>query len=131
MVLDDSLFNELFVKAGQSDRLRANLDCRTTEKDNSQRMLNALQPGTKVPIHRHPKSSEIVICLVGSFDEVLFDDKGKEIARTHICPREGKYGYSVPLNVWHTVEVFEPTLIFEAKDYGYGLDGSENFIESK
>ena len=93
--------------------------------DASQRMLNALLPGTKVDIHRHPMSSESVICLCGRLDEVLYGDNGNEIGRIHISPADGLYGCQIPAGAWHTVEVFEPSVIFEAKDGRYGEDGSE------
>lgn len=125
-------FNKIFLeilleKASESSRLRANYDLRTSSEDNSQRMLNALLPGTQVPIHRHPMSTENVICLCGRLDEVLYDDNGNEIARFHLCPTEGYYGCQVPKGVWHTVEVLEQCVIYEAKDGKYGEDGSEPF----
>lgn len=117
----------LFEKASESPRLRANYDLRTSPEDNSQRMLNALLPGTQVPIHHHPMSTENVICLCGRLDDVLYDDNGNEIARFHLCPAEGYYGCQIPKGVWHTVEVLEPSVIYEAKDGKYGEDGSETF----
>ena len=68
----------LFKEAAASTRLRTNVDLRNSEHDGSQRMLNVLLPGTKVDIHRHPMSSESVMCLFGRIDEVLYDDNGRE-----------------------------------------------------
>lgn len=127
MEINNEFLNSLFEKAYESLRLRQNYDLRTSLEDSSQRMLNALLPGTQVPIHRHPVSSESVICLCGRLDEVLFDDAGNEIARYHLCPAGGNYGCQVPEGVWHTVEVLEPSIIYEAKDCKYGEDGSESF----
>ena len=103
-------------------------------------MLNALLPGTEVVIHRHPNSSESVVCLCGRMDVVVYDevvtyvqdgeDKKRKISyneteRISLAPVEGKFGCSIPKGAWHTVEVFEPSVIFEAKDRAYGEDGSE------
>lgn len=99
MEFNKIFLESLFQKASESPRLRANYDLRTSPEDNSQRMLNALLPGTQVPIHRHPMSTENVICLYGRLDEVFFDDNGNEIARYHLCPAEGYYGCQVPKGV--------------------------------
>ena len=72
-VLDKALLDSLFKQAADSPRLRQNHDMRTSPNDSSQRMLNALLPGTQVPIHRHPNSSENVICLIGCIDEVIYE----------------------------------------------------------
>ena len=90
-------------------------------------MLNALLPGTVVPIHRHPQSTENVFLLCGNIVEVIYDENGKEIERIHLDPTVGNYGCVVPQGAWHTVEVLEPSVIYEAKDGKYGEDGSETF----
>ena len=90
-------------------------------------MLNALLPGTVVPIHRHPQSTENVFLLCGKIVEVICDENGNEIERIHLDPMVGNYGCVVPQGVWHTVEVLEPSVIYESKDGKYGEDGSETF----
>lgn len=125
--IDKTLLDDLFAKAKASDRLRVNFDLRTSASDNSQRMLNALLPGTEVPVHRHPISTETVMLLCGKIVEVLFDSEGNETERIHLDPSVGSFGCVVPAGVWHTVEVIEPSVILEAKDGAYGKDGSENF----
>ena len=125
--IDKKLISELFDKAVVSDRKRMNYDLRTSADDNSQRMLNALLPGTEVPIHRHPNSNENVILLCGKLVEVLYDSEGNEIERYHLNPSTGNFGCVVPAGAWHTVEVLEPSVIYEAKDGKYGEDGSESF----
>lgn len=129
--IDKKLLDDLFAKAKESDRLRMNYDLRTSASDNSQRMLNALLPGTEVPIHRHPNSNENVILLCGKLVEVLYDDNGNETARYHLDPSVGNFGCVVPAGAWHTVEVLEPSIIYEAKDGKYGEDGSETLEEYK
>lgn len=138
-MINDALLAQLHDKAKGSERLRQNFDLRTTPEDGSQRMLNVLEVGTQVPIHRHIKSAETIICLEGCFDEVFFEelsnmdaggsvhndemalDKScfKEIARFRVCPREGTYGIQIPKMAWHTLEVYEPSAIFESKDGAY------------
>lgn len=125
MEIDKELLEKLFDQARHNPRLRQNFDLRTSADDNSQRMLNALLPGTDVPIHRHPQSTETVVVLRGRLVEVIYDDGGREVERISLDPQAGKYGCVVPKGAWHTVDVLEPSIIFEAKDGGYGVDGSE------
>lgn len=126
-MIDQNLLQKLFEQAKASDRRRQNYDLRTNAQDGSQRMLNALLPGTEVPVHRHPNSNENVILLVGRLDEVLFDENGNETERIHLDPSIGNYGCVVPANVWHTIEVIEQSVIYEAKDGKFGEDGSESW----
>ena len=138
-LINDELLAALHSQAQDSERLRQNFDLRTTPEDGSQRMLNCLEVGTKVPIHRHLKSSETVICLKGCLDWVFYEelpnmDAGgpvhdgetaadesnfRETARFRVCPREGQYGIQVPLGAWHSVVVHEASTILEAKDGKY------------
>ena len=135
MTINQELLKKMFEEAEVNPRLRTNLDLRTSAEDGSQRMLNALMPGTVVPIHRHPMSNENVILLKGRLDEILYEEvtqaDGKvtlrETERIHLCPAEGNYGCQVPKGVWHTVEVLEPSVIYEGKDGKYGEDGSEMY----
>ena len=127
--INKSLLNDLFAKAKDSARMRMNYDLRTSASDNFQRMLNALLPGTTVPIHRHPLSNENVILLCGKLVEVIYDAEGNETERIHLDPSAGNFGCVVPAGSWHTVEVLEPSVIFEAKDGAYGKDGSESLAD--
>ena len=135
---------QLFQQAEGNERLRQNFDLRTSSADTSQRMLNALLPETVVPIHRHEDTTETVVCLCGKMDEVIYEEvvtygegapdampmgmdaqdvtrkvEYREVQRIRLCPAEGKYGCQVPKGAWHTVEVIEPSVIFEAKDGAY------------
>ena len=125
MEINKDFLGKLFEQAVVNPRLRQNFDLRTSTNDNSQRMLNALLPGTDVPIHRHPQSTETVVVLCGKLVEVIYDDGGCEVERISLDPLAGKFGCVVSKGAWHTVEVLEPSVIFEAKDGGYGVDGSE------
>ena len=127
MELNKDFLDKLFEQAKGNPRLRQNLDLRTSANDNSQRMLNALLPGTVVPIHRHPQSTENVFLLCGKLVEVIYDERGDEKERILLDPAVGNYGCVVPQGAWHTVEVLEPSVIYEAKDGKYGEDGSETF----
>lgn len=139
-LIDVSLIKELQKQAQISERRRQSFDLRTTTDDNSQRLLNVLEPGTHVAIHRHLRTAETGLCLEGCLDWVFYEempnmDAGgpihdgeraldetcfKEIGRIRACPRERKYGVQIPPRTWHTVEVHEPSTIFEAKDGKYG-----------
>ena len=125
--INRKLISELFDKALLNPRLRQNYDLRNSD-DNGQRMLNALMPGTDVPIHRHTQSNETVILLCGKIIEILYDDAGNETERLHLDPSLGNFGCVVPPGVWHSVDVLEPSVIFEAKDGKYGEDGSETWV---
>ena len=127
--INHSLLDTLYEQALQSERLRMNRDLRTSSADTSQRMLNALQPGTKVPIHRHRETAESIICLQGCMDVVVYDDHALETHRTRLCPAEGKYGVQLPLGAWHTVEVYELSTIFEAKDGAFKPISPEDIME--
>lgn len=127
MEINKVLLDNLFEQAKENPRLRQNLDLRTSSADTSQRMLNALLPGTVVPIHRHPMSTENVLLLCGKLVEVLYDADGNETERIFLDSSVGCYGCVVPQGVWHSVEVLEPSVIYEAKDGKYGEDGSETF----
>ena len=120
-LISEDLLSALHDEARGSERLRQNYDMRTSEEDTSQRMLNVLEPGTKVAIHRHVKTSETVVCLEGCLDEVFYEElptvdcggpvhDGEraldetafvEVARFRLCPREGKYGIQIP---WFKVQ---------------------------
>lgn len=130
MKIDKEFIDSLLGQAEESPRRRMNFDMRTSPEDTSQRMLNALLPGTAVPIHRHHSSTETVILLRGSLDEIFYDVNANETGRVHLDPETGKYGCQVPAGVWHTVEVHAPSVIFEAKDGAYSNDGSETLTES-
>ena len=119
MVIDNEKLDELEKQAAESPRLRAALDLRTSSNDTSQRMLNALLPGTVVPIHRHPTTEETVLIVRGSVVEVFYDDEGNETVRYKLCAKDGVYGLQIPVGQWHTVIVTEPCVIEEVKDGKY------------
>lgn len=119
MEINNELLDELLVKAETNERRRVNLDLRNGDGDTSQRMLNALQPGTHVSIHRHTSTIETVILLKGHVTELFYDEKGVECGRYDLNPANGVYGVQVPAGMWHTVVVHEPSVIIEMKDGAY------------
>ena len=138
MEINKEWLENLLAEAKENPRLRQNFDLRTSFADTSQRMLNALQPQTEVPIHRHEKTSETVICLVGKLEEIVYEEVNeyvheatsccddvirqksfKEVSRQTLSPAEGKFGIQIPAGAWHTINVIEPSVIFEAKDGAY------------
>ena len=147
--IDKQLIRDLYDKAVVNPRLRQNMDLRNSPDDGGQRLLYALMPGTVVPIHRHPMSNESVICLTGKLVEIIYEEvdiakdfpmgmdaqdvpsgkRFKESARYMLDPSVGNFGCVVPAGAWHTVEVLEPSVIFEAKDGKYGEDGSETLAD--
>lgn len=120
MLLDKEVLDQLSKSASESPRLRASFDLRNTEKDNSQRMLNALQPGTILPIHRHPYTAETLIMVRGSVCQKFFNEKG-EVTDTFVLKAGGECSaLQIPARQFHSLECLEPdTVIFEAKDGPY------------
>lgn len=129
MYIDESLLDNLLEAARQNPRKRMNLDLRNSSEDGSQRMLNALEPDTVLPIHRHRSSSETVVLLRGRMDEIFYDDEKREIARFRLNPQEGRYGLNIPAGQWHGIEVLEPTVIIEMKDGRYAPLSPEDVLK--
>lgn len=125
MIFNKDFICQLLDSANSSERLRQNYDLRNSTADTSQRMMNALQPGTQVPIHRHTDTAETVICISGRLEEIFYESTNidntefKEISRFMLCPSEGIYGIQIPAGTWHSINVIKPSVIFEAKDGVY------------
>ena len=117
MVITTDILDTLSTEAKACERRRMNLDLRTSAADQSQRMLNALEPGTQVPIHRHPKTSETVVLLRGSIKEVFYDEQGNVTESVTLKAGAEPCAMNIPKGVWHNLECLEPgTILFEAKD---------------
>lgn len=118
MIIDQQILDSLTAQAKASPRLRMNLDLRNSPEDQSQRMLNAIEPGTVMPIHRHKKSSETVLCLRGHFEEYFYDEQGN--LTDTIDMRPGGLMLNIPIGQWHSLKSLESgTVIFECKDGKY------------
>ena len=105
MNLDKQLFNEIAKKAAESPRLRMNYDLRNDGNEQSQRMLNVLLPGTFVPIHRHPATSETVVCLEGTCIERYYDNEGNETKKFVLSAGSDLIGLQIPAGQFHSLEV--------------------------
>ena len=120
MIIDKKLLDDLSAKAKANPRLRQSYDLRTTPDDNSQRMLNALEPGTIMPIHRHRNTSETMVMVRGKLIERFYDENGN-ITDEFVMEPCGQYAMAqIEAGQWHSLEVLEEgTVIFEAKDGAY------------
>ena len=120
MIFDSLLLDSLTVQARSNPRLRQHFDLRNSPSDGSQRMLNALEPGTVLPIHRHRKSSETVVILRGSATQYFYDDAGNVTEEITIAAGGCCVGMSVEAGRWHRMVSLESgTVILECKDGPY------------
>lgn len=131
MKITQALLDKLTEQAKESPRLRMNLDLRNSADDKSQRMLNAIEPGSPLPIHRHRKTSETVVCLRGRLVEEFYDDLERICTeRIELSPGGPIVALNIPAGQWHTVQALESgTLIMEVKDGPYEPTGPEDIME--
>jgi cupin fold WbuC family metalloprotein len=129
MIITQRILDELSAKAKSSERLRANLDLRNSAEDNSQRMLNALEPGTVMPIHRHKNTSETCVCIRGHFEEYFYDSEWRLTDTIDMVP--GGVVLNIEKGQWHSLKSLESgTVLLEAKDGAYRpLEGDEIYQE--
>ena len=129
MLISQSLLSTLSAQAKSSPRLRQNFDLRNSENDNSQRMLNALEPGTVMPIHRHRKTSETVVVVRGSIIERFYDEDGNVTEEVLMVPGGENPVVQVEKGRWHSLECLEVgTVLFEAKDGAWEPLGEEDIM---
>ena len=120
MKIGSALLDSLTAQAKSSPRLRQAYDLRTTPEDNSQRILNAMEPGTILPIHRHRGSTETVVVLRGKIKQNFYDENGQLTESFEVSARSEIVGFSVELARWHNTECLESgTVILECKDGRY------------
>lgn len=163
MKLDKTLLDNLLEQAAASPRLRMNYDLRTSAtsaagsgtgsgqalpEDNSQRMLNALLPGTVLPIHRHTKTTEVLVLLRGKMEEIFYeegfesvwdgDSHCMDLCRRRVLRESSRVlleaggpvpGLSIPVGQWHGINVLEPTVILECKDGKYEPLSDEDILK--
>ena len=109
--------DSLTEQAKASPRLRMNYDLRNSAEDQSQRMLNAIEPGSPLPIHRHRKTSETVVCLRGHLREIFYDDNGKVTETIELAPVSDCVALNIPAGQWHTLRSLQSgSVILEVKD---------------
>lgn len=128
--ISQAVLDNLTEQAKSSPRLRMNLDLRNSSKDQSQRMLNAIEPGSPLPIHRHRKTSETVVCLRGRLVEEFYDELERIcIERIELSPNGPVVALNIPAGQWHTVQALESgTVIMEVKDGPYEPTGPEDIL---
>ena len=130
MIIDQRILDDLTERAKNSPHLRMNLDLRNGPGDGSQRMLNAIEPGSEVPIHRHRKSSETVVCLRGRLVEEFYDELEMRCTDAiELSPGGPVVALNIPLGQWHTARALESgTVIMEVKDGVYEPTGPEDIL---
>ena len=129
MIIDDKLLDGLQQQAKACERKRVHFDLRNNAGENSQRMLNVMEPGTVVPIHRHVDTIETVVILRGKMDEIYYDAVGKETQRIHLDASKGCYGLQIPMGQYHSVEALTPCTIIEIKAGKYDPEKTEDFFK--
>lgn len=130
MVIDNALLDELSAQAKANLRLRQSMDLRNSSEDLSQRMLNALEPGTVMPIHRHRASSETVVLLRGKIQWVFYDDNGTETERVTLDANGEPRMLNVERDRWHSLVCLEEnSVLFESKDGAYQPLGEDEVME--
>ena len=130
MKIDSELLYNLSAQAKASPRLRQAYDLRTTPEDNSQRMLNAMEPGTILPIHRHRGTTETVVVLRGKIRQNFYDESGHLVESFIVAPCSDVMGFSVEVGRWHNTECLTSgTVILECKDGRNEPLGKEDILE--
>lgn len=131
MKITQAILDGLTEQAKASPRLRMNLDLRNSPEDGSQRMLNAIEPGSPLPIHRHRKSSETVVCLRGRLVEEFYDDLEMRCTESiELSPNGPVVALNIPIGQWHTARALESgTVILEMKDGPYEPTGAEDILK--
>ena len=129
MLIEEKLLDSVTSRAKTSDRLRMNYNLHDSLDAKAQRLLNALEPGTELPIHRHQHTAETYIVLRGAIKVLFYNDERMLTNEFMINPLEGRYGIHIPAGQWHTLEVLESgTVIFEVKDGPYAPLQPEDII---
>ena len=114
-IIDKNLLDKVSSAAKESPRLRMNYNFHRSLDELCHRMLNALEPGTEIPIHRHPEKDETFVILRGKVRSTTYNDDGTVIESVVLCQEDGVYGVDIPKNVWHKLEAIESSVIFECK----------------
>ena len=128
-LIDEQLLDSVTVQAKDSERLRMNYNFHDRLDAPAQRLMNALEPGTVLPIHRHTATAETYVLLRGRIKVMYYDDDKKLVEECELNPKEGRYGVHIPKGQWHTIEVLESgSVIFEVKDGPYRPLGPEDIL---
>jgi len=133
MKITQAVLDNLTEQAKASPRLRMNLDLRNSDADQSQRMLNAIEPDSVVPIHRHQKSSETVVCLRGRLVEEYYDELERICTeRIELSPNGPVVALNIPAGQWHSVQALESgTVILEMKNGKYEPISDDDMLQDE
>lgn len=116
-IIDTILLDKVSAEAKESPRLRMNYNFHQSLDEKCHRMLNAVEPGTEIPIHKHPTKDESFVILRGKVRSTTYNDDGSVIESVILCAEDGVYGVDIPKGVWHKLEAIEPnSVIFECKE---------------
>ena len=129
-IIDSQLLDKVSEEAKKSPRLRKNYNFHQSLEDKCRRFLNAVEPGTEVPIHRHPTKDESFVILRGKVKVSTYNDDGTVLDSIVLCAEEGRYGVDIAKNVWHAIESLEPnSVIFECKEGPFVEHEVEGILE--
>ena len=130
-IIDDILIDYLAEEAKKSPRLRMNYNFHQSLQDKCHRFLNAMEPGTIIPIHHHPTKEETFVVLRGKVRVTTYNDNGEVLESCVISQEEGRYGVDIPKNVWHGVECLEPSILLECKEGPFVEHEVDGILEIK
>ena len=130
-IIDDNLVDALAQQAQQSPRLRMNHNFHQSLEDKCHRFLNALEPGTQIPVHHHPTKDETFVILKGKVRVTTYNDQGEVLETCILCHEDGVYGADIPKNVWHGIECLEPSVLLECKEGPFVEHEADGILEIK
>ena len=130
-IIDNILIDNLAEEAKKSPRLRMNYNFHQSLQDKCHRFLNAMEPGTIIPVHHHPTKEETFVVLRGKVRVTTYNDNGKVLESCVISQEEGRYGVDIPKNVWHGVECLEPSVLLECKEGPFVEHEVDGILEVK
>ena len=132
MIIDRELLDRVSVKAKKSPSLRMNYNFHHSLDEKCHRFLNAVEPGTEIPIHRHPTKDESFVILRGKVRSTTYNDDGSVIESVVLCQEDGVYGVDIPKGVWHKLESLEPgSVMFECKEGPFVPHEVDGILEVK
>ena len=132
MIIDKALLDQVSEQAKESSRLRMNYNFHQSLDEKCHRMLNAIEPGTDIPIHRHPTKDESFVILRGKVRSTTYNDDGSVIKSVVLCQEDGVYGVNIPKGVWHKLECLESgSVIFECKEGPFVEHEEEGILDVK
>ena len=130
-IINENLINDVAAEAKKSPRLRMNYNFHQSLSDKCHRFLNALEPGTQIPVHHHPTKDETFVILKGKVRISTYNDEGEVLETIVICHVEGFYGVDIPKNVWHGLECIEPSVLLECKEGPFVEHEVDGILEIK